>query len=102
MKRDIVRFVYSLRQTKGSLPLKKVGDADEKVLIGLLLIIPMAIVAAVVLVTNVVLITPDITVASIAIVDPDFIRTLTAFRCILTAPACNISLPRWSFPKSNE
>lgn len=44
----------------------------KKVLIGLLLIIPMAIVAAVVLVTNVVLITPDITVASIAIVDPDF------------------------------
>ena len=51
----------------------------KKVLIGLLLIIPMAIVAAVVLVTNVVLITPDITVASVAIVDPDFYQDVSLY-----------------------
>ena len=44
----------------------------KKVLVGLLLIIPIIIVAAVMLVTEVVLLTPDISVESVSIVDPDY------------------------------
>lgn len=91
-----------MRQTKGSLPLKKVGDADEKVLIGLLLIIPMAIVAAVVLVTNVVLITPDITVASIAIVDPDFYQDVDNVSLYFDRPGMQYQLAALVLPKKQR
>lgn len=71
----------------------------KKVLIGLLLIIPMAIVAAVVLVTNVVLITPDITVASIAIVDPDFYQDVDNVSLYFDRPGMQYQLAALVFPK---
>ena len=75
----------------------------KKVLIGLLLIIPMAIVAAVVLVTNVVLITPDITVASVAIVDPDFYQDVDNVSLYFDRPGHAISACRAGpSQKSNE
>lgn len=71
----------------------------KKVLIGLLLIIPMAIVAAVVLVTNVVLITPDITVASIAIVDPDFYQDVDSVSLYFDRPGMQYQLAALVLPK---
>lgn len=71
----------------------------KKVLIGLLLIIPMAIVAAVVLVTNVVLITPDITVASIAIVDPDFYQDVDNVSLYFDRPGMQYQLAALVLPK---
>lgn len=71
----------------------------KKVLIGLLLIIPMAIVAAVVLVTNVVLITPDITVASVAIVDPDFYQDVDNVSLYFDRPGMQYQLAALVFPK---
>lgn len=71
----------------------------KKVLIGLLLIIPMAIVAAVVLVTNVVLITPDITVASIAIVDPDFYQDVDSDSLYFDRPGMQYQLAALVLPK---
>lgn len=71
----------------------------KKVLIGLLLIIPMAIVAAVVLVTNVVLITPDITVASVAIVDPDFYQDVDNVSLYFDRPGMQYQLAALVLPK---
>lgn len=71
----------------------------KKVLIGLLLIIPMAIVATVVLVTNVVLITPDITVASIAIVDPDFYQDVDSVSLYFDRPGMQYQLAALVLPK---
>lgn len=71
----------------------------KKVLIGLLLIIPMAIVAAVVLVTNVVLITPDITVASVAIVDPDFYQDVGNVSLYFDRPGMQYQLAALVLPK---
>lgn len=71
----------------------------KKVLIGLLLIIPMAIVAAVVLVTNVVLITPDITVASVAIVDPDFYQDVDNVSLYFDRPGMQYQLAALVIPK---
>lgn len=71
----------------------------KKVLIGLLLIIPMAIVAAVVLVTNVVLITPDITVASIAIVDPDYYQDVDNVSLYFDRPGMQYQLAALVLPK---
>lgn len=71
----------------------------KKVLIGLLLIIPMAIVAAVVLVTNVVLITPDITVASVAIVDPDFYQDVDSVSLYFDRPGMQYQLAALVLPK---
>ena len=71
----------------------------KKVLIGLLLIIPMAIVAAVVLVTNVVLITPDITVASVAIVDPDFYQDVDNISLYFDRPGMQYQLAALVLPK---
>lgn len=71
----------------------------KKVLIGLLLIIPMAIVAAVVLVTNVVLITPDITVASVAIVDPDFYQDVDNVLLYFDRPGMQYQLAALVLPK---
>lgn len=71
----------------------------KKVLTGLLLIIPMAIVAAVVLVTNVVLITPDITVASIAIVDPDFYQDVDSVSLYFDRPGMQYQLAALVLPK---
>lgn len=71
----------------------------KKVLIGLLLIIPMAIVAAVVLVTNVVLITPDITVASIAIVDTDFYQDVDNVSLYFDRPGMQYQLAALVLPK---
>lgn len=71
----------------------------KKVLIGLLLIIPMAIVAAVVLVTNVVLITPDITVASIAIVGPDFYQDVDSVSLYFDRPGMQYQLAALVLPK---
>lgn len=71
----------------------------KKVLIGLLVIIPMAIVAAVVLVTNVVLITPDITVASIAIVDPDFYQDVDNVSLYFDRPGMQYQLAALVLPK---
>lgn len=71
----------------------------KKVLIGLLLVIPMAIVAAVVLVTNVVLITPDITVASVAIVDPDFYQDVDNVSLYFDRPGMQYQLAALVLPK---
>lgn len=71
----------------------------KKVLIGLLLIIPMAIVAAVVLVTNVILITPDITVASVAIVDPDFYQDVDNVSLYFDRPGMQYQLAALVLPK---
>lgn len=71
----------------------------KKVLIGLLLIIPMAIVAAVVLVTNVVLITPDITVARVAIVDPDFYQDVDNVSLYFDRPGMQYQLAALVLPK---
>ena len=59
----------------------------------------MAIVAAVVLVTNVVLITPDITVASIAIVDPDFYQDVDSVSLYFDRPGMQYQLAALVLPK---
>lgn len=59
----------------------------------------MAIVAAVVLVTNVVLITPDITVASIAIVDPDFYQDVDNVSLYFDRPGMQYQLAALVLPK---